>query len=474
MTGNSEHEANSATTSAQDPWLGTVVGERYRIEEWIGQGGMGVVYRGQHLELGKRVAIKRLDARIASDRDSFERFRREAVAASRIESPHVVHVFDWGKAADGSPYLVMELLEGCDLRGLFAREGRLSPEQAAAVMIQVLRALMRTHEAKIIHRDLKPENVFLCRYDADELYVKLLDFGISKRTADEPKLRTVTRRGVILGTASYMSPEQARGDADLDARSDLYSVGAILFEALTGRVPHLGRTYEAILVDICSRDADDVRLHAPLVPEPLALVIARALKRDPKERYPSAKEFLDALIGAVPDVSHRTSDFPRLQATANSASLPRSLHERPALTLRRPLAWVMLGAILLAGLGLLWQQRGTPAAPTAGTPPSAPPKEAPPTTIARTEPIAPSETSTATARTEPLAPIPAGIGSTLVEAPATFPSSGGTSAKATSNASLTSTRVGPTRAVAVPPPVKPTSTDSPGVAPGLKLRRTMP
>lgn len=308
MTGNQPYDAHSRDTVDRDPWLGCVVGQRYRIEQRIGQGGMGVVYRGQHLELGKRVAIKRLDPSIVGDPDSFARFRREAVAASRIESPHVVHVFDWGKADDGSPYLVMELLEGCDLRELFRREGRLLAEQAAAVMGQVLRALIRTHEAQILHRDLKPENIFLCNYGSDELYVKLLDFGISKQLVEAAPENQVTKRGVILGTASYMSPEQARGDSTLDVRSDIYGVGAILYEALTGQVPHRARTYEATLVAICTRDAEDVRLLAPLVPEVLAGAVAKALKRDPNERFGSAREFLDALTLAVPDLNTRLSE----------------------------------------------------------------------------------------------------------------------------------------------------------------------
>lgn len=307
MSGTEQFESKASREPADDPWISTVVGQRYRIEARIGQGGMGVIYRGHHLELGKRVAVKRLDARIASDPTSFERFRREAIAASRIESPHVVHVFDWGKAADGSPYLVMELLEGCDLRQLLMREGRLVPEQAGNILAQVLRALIHTHQAQIIHRDLKPENIFLCRYEAEELYVKVLDFGISKQVS-EASHPNVTRTGVVLGTASYMSPEQAKGEAALDLRSDLYSVGAILFEALTGRVPHRGRTYEATLFDICTRDADDVRLHAPLVSESLAKVVARALERDPALRFQSAREFLGALSDAVPNLNRSLLD----------------------------------------------------------------------------------------------------------------------------------------------------------------------
>lgn len=371
MSGTEPFVPPTSGDPSQDPWLSSVVGQRYRIEARIGQGGMGVIYRGQHLELGKRVAIKRLDARISSDPNSFERFRREAITASQIESPHVVHVFDWGKAEDGSPYLVMELLEGCDLRQRLMAEGRLLAEQAATVAAQILRALIHTHHAQIIHRDLKPENVYLCRYDEDETYVKLLDFGISKRTEAHLAAAQVTRAGVVLGTASYMSPEQARGDPELDLRSDLYSVGAILYEMLTGRVPHRGRTYEATLYDICTRDADDIRLHAPLLPEALAKVTARALERDPKRRFQSAKEFLDALVAAVPalaplsfdsgaekrlDLHHNTTGSLDGSTTPEVAAGAPTAHSAPALEKAHVRSWILgvLGLLIAVVASVAW------------------------------------------------------------------------------------------------------------------------
>jgi serine/threonine-protein kinase len=309
MTSQAPTEVDSPESGVADPWLGALIGERYRVDCRIGEGGMGVIYSGQHCELGRRVAIKRLDSKIAKDAESFERFRNEAIAASGISNPHVVQVFDWGKADDGSPFLVMELLEGSDLRALLAREGRLPAHRAAAIALQVLRALISTHHAHIVHRDLKPENVFLCNDGSDQPFVKLLDFGISKRTAMGAAAQQLTRSGVIVGTAAYMSPEQARGDLPLDERSDLYSVGVILYETLTGQVPHRARTYEGTLVQICTRDADDVRLLAPLVPERLASVIRRALQRDREARYGSARQFYDALVEAM-DLPTRPSDPP--------------------------------------------------------------------------------------------------------------------------------------------------------------------
>ncbi|MGE5787923.1 MAG: protein kinase domain-containing protein [Myxococcales bacterium] len=461
MSGTDQLEPNA---SEDDPWISLVVGERYRIDARIGQGGMGVIYRGHHLELGKRVAVKRLDARIASDPSSFERFRREAIAASRIESPHVVHVFDWGKAADGSPYLVMELLDGCDLRQLFVHEGRLVPEQATTILAQVLRALIHTHQAQIIHRDLKPENIFLCRYEAEEPYVKVLDFGISKQVSLDPPHTNVTRTGVVLGTASYMSPEQAKGDATIDVRSDLYSVGAILFEALTGRVPHRGRTYEATLFEICTRDADDVRLHAPLVSEPLARVVARALARDPALRFQSARQFLDALSDAVPNLSRSLLDSaaePRPQPrfdTVPSSSLGTG--QFPRTQWRRVGTVVALLFAVAVSVVLVVRLRST-----AG-------KEA-----SRGEPLHSAEPrSEQTARVSPPAlshDIPATVatGPNAMEAMAATEPSPATPTRAPNSAGP---RQFPQRQEPYPSHAPTGNTVPPGVAAGLRLRRSMP
>jgi eukaryotic-like serine/threonine-protein kinase len=311
---------------SDDDWLHQILAERYRVDARIGRGGMGIVYRGTHLELGKRVAIKRLDARLAVDASSFERFRREALAACRIESPYVVQVFDWGKAKDNSPFIVMELLDGRSLRDHFEREGRLEAVEASAIAVQILKGLYRIHQAQVLHRDLKPENVFLCDYNEEAPFVKLLDFGISKQLLTTATAEQVTDTGVVLGTATYMSPEQAKGDKELDARSDLYSLGAVLYEALTGTAPHRGMTYAAILVDICTRDADDVRLHCPLIPEALALVVKRALERDRDARFSTALEFLDALVDAVPSLNLRKDSGRRSQppeVTRTSSSPPK-------------------------------------------------------------------------------------------------------------------------------------------------------
>ena len=217
-----------------------------------------------------------------------------------VESAHIVHIFDSGTAEDGSPFLVMELLSGEDLRARLKRETRMAVADSIHVVGQVLRALARAHAAGIVHRDLKPDNVFLCRHDDDAMFVKIVDFGISKITRRNATADTFTRRGVVLGTAFYMSPEQAQAFRDIDGRSDLFSVGAILFEMLSGRPPHNGTVYEAVLIDICTKDAPDIRSLVPEIPEGLAAVIARALERERDARYQDANDFYDALSMAAP------------------------------------------------------------------------------------------------------------------------------------------------------------------------------
>jgi serine/threonine protein kinase len=259
---------------------------------------MGAVFQATNTVINKRVALKFLADEAANDGLSAQRFQREAEAASLVESEHIVQIFDFGTAEDGLPFLVMELLQGQDLRQKLKQVERLDVATAAGITLQLLRALTRAHAAGIVHRDLKPDNVFLCERDRGEPLVKIVDFGISKLSR-KTTVDTLTRRGTILGTAFYMSPEQAQGLEEVDARADLYSVGALLYEMLAGRPPHTAPTYEAVLVAICTRDADDVRNHAGAVPEAVARVLKKALMRDRALRYQDASEMLTSLEAAL-------------------------------------------------------------------------------------------------------------------------------------------------------------------------------
>ncbi len=305
--------------------VGTTVAGKYRVDRLIGRGGMGAVFQATNVAIGKRVALKFLDHEAAKNREACQRFQREAEAAGMAESAHIVQIFDSGVTEAGLPFLVMELLTGEDLRACLRREGRLSVPSALRIVNQVLRALVRAHEAGIVHRDLKPDNVFLCARDDDPSFVKLVDFGISKvaraRTAD-----TLTRRGTVLGTAFYMSPEQAQSFADIDGRTDLFSLGAILFEMLTGRPPHGGRTYEAVLIAICTHDAPDVRSLVPEVPANIAAIVSRALDRERERRFQSAGEFLAAITNLDGILTDRVT----------SVATPRSDRKSPSVVSHGP------------------------------------------------------------------------------------------------------------------------------------------
>jgi len=330
------------TESELSALVGTTVAGKYRVDRMIGRGGMGAVFQAANLAIGKRVALKFLNREAAQNREACQRFQREAEAAGMAESAHIVQIFDSGVTDSGLPFLVMELLTGEDLRARLRREGRLSVASALRIVSQVLRALLPAHEACIVHRDLKPDNVFLCARDDDPSFVKIVDFGISKvaraRTAD-----TLTRRGTVLGTAYYMSPEQAQSFADIDGRTDLFSVGAILFEMLAGKPPHVAPTYEAVLIAICTHDAVDVRTLAPEVPAGVAALVSRALERERERRFQSAREFLTAvaaLEGALgPDGS--------AWATPSSSSRPAALPDR-----KRYRTWVLGVIATLAGFTL--------------------------------------------------------------------------------------------------------------------------
>ena len=240
------------------------------------------------------------------------RFAREARAASDIASPHIVHVLDGGTEG-GCPYLVMELLRGEDLGDRLRRLRHLLLDDALEIVEQLLVGLVAAHGKGIVHRDLKPENILIVPRDTMQPgdrtswsgveHVKIVDFGMSKldRPTGTTRPLKLTRKDVILGTPLYMSPEQARSSADVDARSDLFSVGSILFECLTGRPPFTGETYEAVLLRICTEDAPDVRRWAPEVPDSLARLLSKSLERDPASRFASADQMLAALrsIGRV-------------------------------------------------------------------------------------------------------------------------------------------------------------------------------
>ena len=232
---------------------------------------MGTVYAGEHVEIGKGVAIKILHPAYSTQQDLVERFRREARAASRIGHPNIVDVTDFGSTEDGCAYFVMEHLDGIDLADVLSHERRLDSPRACNIAIQICRALAAAHAAGVIHRDLKPENIFLVARDGQADFVKVLDFGIARSMG---RARRLTNPGVAMGTPEYMAPEQAEGGA-VDHRSDIYSVGALIYEMASGSPPQLNRDKDLIPPRGVKAD----------IPEELDRIVMRALERDPDRRY---------------------------------------------------------------------------------------------------------------------------------------------------------------------------------------------
>ncbi len=355
------------------PLSGSVVAGKYRVERLIGRGGMGAVFAATNTAIGKRVALKLLGRDAARDPAATQRFQREAEAAGVVESEHIVHVFDAGTTPEGVPFLVMELLTGEDLRACLRREGSLTVERATKIASELLRGLSRAHAAGIVHRDLKPDNVFLCRRDDGSVLVKIVDFGISKLLEHEGHSR-LTHRGTLLGSAHYVSPEQAQGSDQVDQRADLYGVGVLLFEMLSGRPPFDAPTNDAVLVLICTEAAPDVRELRPDVPEDLALVIAKALAKNPADRFETAEEL-----------------FAALEATQGPAALSAAQRRRTR-TLVAAVIATLLGFTLTALLVARFQRTGAPTVHAATTPPRPPPAPTPvPSSEATTTLVTPAE-----------------------------------------------------------------------------------
>ncbi len=283
-----------------------VIDGKYAITRQLGRGGMGAVYEARHAGTGRRVAVKVIAEKVlGEDPDVLARFQREARAAGAVESQHVVHVLDSGvDAATGRPYLVMECLEGADLADTIDRLGPLPPDLALRIVAQACLGLSRAHEAGIVHRDIKSANVFLARRDEGEIVVKLLDFGIAKVRPDAfamPQTDALTHSGSLLGSPYYMSPEQSQGKKGIDHRTDIWSLGIVLFEALSGATPFAQcETIGALIVALYAAKPRPVREMAPWVPAPVAAVVHRALSPEPEARFQSAAEMLAALRALLP------------------------------------------------------------------------------------------------------------------------------------------------------------------------------
>ncbi len=273
---------------------------KYQLLRQLGEGGMGAVYEARHKATGRHVAVKVIVGEaLAKNAEVVRRFEREAMATGKIQSQYIAHTLDAGvDPATGSPYLVMDLFQGEDLQHAIGRLGPLQPDVALRIAAQVCLGLQKAHEADVIHRDIKPANIFLARHEESEIVVKILDFGIAKVKLDgaEAPGPAMTRTGSMLGSPLYMSPEQARGRKTVDQRSDIWSVGVVLYEALTGTTPHAqAETIGEIIIQICATPPRPVQELAPWVPQAVADIVHKALALDPAARFASAREMYEAI-----------------------------------------------------------------------------------------------------------------------------------------------------------------------------------
>ncbi|XXY12907.1 serine/threonine-protein kinase [Sorangium sp. So ce216] len=428
---------------------GHLVTPKLRLVRPLGRGGMGTVWVADHLSLGAQVAVKFMAPELASCPGFVERFRREAMAAAQIKSPHVAQVFDHGVTEAGVPYILMELLEGEDLRRRISRLGPLSLRELASVVRQVSRALGRAHQLGIVHRDIKPDNIFLA--DAEgETFVKVLDFGVAKQPVSSDQAMTST--GSSFGTPLYMSPEQLLSAKHVDFRADLWALGIVGYYAMTGQVPFTGETLGALSVSVNAGVFTLPSAVRPGVPHGLDAWVTRALQRDPAARFGSVREMSSALDEALFGLAHAPTlpsgaldtrpGPPSAPGGPRSAALgpggagpPHSRGQArtfnglviPGAGAGRRSAGVLLAGAALAGaaalgLGISWVHRdpstpGSPAAdssaaanssalraaraaPDGEEPTETPP--APPAEGARTAALAPASTAASSTRPPPL------------------------------------------------------------------------
>ena len=318
--------------------IGTILDGKYQIIRLLGAGAMGSVFEAEHKGTGRRVAIKVINSGdITRDEQLVGRFQREAKAAGAIDTQHITQVLDTGRDRETNlPFLVMEFLSGEDVQVLLKRLGPITPDLALRIVAQACLGLQKAHEAKVVHRDIKPANLFLAHRDAGEIIIKLLDFGIAKvkmDQANEAEGNELTRTGSMLGSPLYMSPEQARGNKSIDHRADIWSLGVVLYQALTGRTPYQHITaLGQLIIAICSEMPQSVQDFAPWVPPEVAAVVHRALQYDPDLRFQSAADMFAAIRQLLPygwgireemlaPMQHGAPVAPRL-ASGSAPSIP--------------------------------------------------------------------------------------------------------------------------------------------------------
>lgn len=353
------HDNSMLVPVAQDPLIGTKLAGKYEILSVLGTGGMGVVYKGRQDVMDRIVAIKMLQSHHLADSMSVKRFQQEGKATCKLNHPHIITVYDFGiSSQSGQPYIVMDYLQGVPMSEIIKQEGQVSVDRALKIFMQASEALGHAHKQGVIHRDLKPSNIVLINYDGDKDFVKVVDFGVAQIMEDvNPDGQRLTQMGEVCGSPVYMSPEQCQGHA-LDNRSDIYSMGVVMYETLTNRLPLLGRTMVETMRKHIEEDPPPFTEVRPdlYIPERVEQVILKAMAKDPAHRHQSMEQLAADLELAVPRPGR--SQVLRTAPLETETTAPAPTEALNTLFMRMTLTqWalvlvvtVTLGALTIVGL----------------------------------------------------------------------------------------------------------------------------
>jgi len=355
------------TTEFQNSFNGRIIAETYKIIRQIGAGGMGSIFEAEHMRMGRKFALKLLDPAFAENEEVFQRFKREAEIAGQLGHPNIVDVVDFDRTEEGVPYIVMEKLEGEDLADWIANRGAFTFQTAYHVIAEIVDALEAAHAAGIVHRDLKPQNIFLCRHGRRNDFVKLLDFGISKMKQSGS---IVTRTNAVMGTPYYMSPEQAEGkNKEIDTRTDIFALGAIIYEMLTGRLAFYAPSVPTAMFKVCYEEPEPITNVVLNLPEGLPDVLAKALAKNKNDRYASARALGDDMerifegqkatfdagvahkVLTDPDVGNPYTQPGTLSGSASQV-LDASTMPPPPRSNAMPILLAIVGIVAIVGAGI--------------------------------------------------------------------------------------------------------------------------